>query len=115
MTAQHTTGPWKTLPEEAGKAYIRVRGTRLGATYKIANVLVHTYPGALDIELNEARANASLIAAAPDLIDALKDLAQSIVWKEFGECRGFTKGMPLPIITAVEKARAAIAKAGGAA
>lgn len=52
-------------------------------------------------------------AQRDELLDALKDLAQSVVWKEFGECRGFTDSMPLPIITAVEKARAAIAKAGG--
>lgn len=103
MNARHTRGPWETLPEEAGKAYIRVRGTRLGATYKIANVLVHTYPGALDYELHEARANARLIAAAPDLLEALLVARDHIDMGalEISHCKD------------AACIRAAIAKAGG--
>lgn len=103
MSAQHVPGPWQTMPEEAGKAYIRVRGTRLGATYKIANVLVHTYPGALDVELNEARATARLIAAAPDFYEACKAL--------IAYC---DKNPPMgDSLWCVQQIRAAIAKAGG--
>lgn len=65
--AEHTPGPWAVLPEECDKPYIRVRGTRLGGRYKIANVLTPVYEGAPDREADETRANARLIAAAPDL------------------------------------------------
>ena len=37
--AAHTPGPWQLLPEEAGKDYLRIRGTQLGGRYKVANVL----------------------------------------------------------------------------
>jgi hypothetical protein len=70
----HTRGPWVALPCEADKKYLRVRGTRLGARYKIANVLVPEYEGAEDREVDETFANALLIAAAPDLLDALRRL-----------------------------------------
>jgi hypothetical protein len=56
-------GPWKELPEEVGRAYIRIRGTRLGCRYKIANVVC---PVDLDREIEETRANAQFIAHAPD-------------------------------------------------
>lgn len=42
------------------------------------------------------------------LREALADAAQSIAWKEFGECRGFTDPMPLPVVTAVAKAKHAL-------
>lgn len=34
-----TPGPWRLLPAEDGVPYLRIRGTRIGARYKIANVL----------------------------------------------------------------------------
>lgn len=42
------------------------------------------------------------------LREALADTAQSIAWSQFGECRGFTESMPLPTITAPEKAKQAL-------
>ena len=42
------------------------------------------------------------------LREALADTAQSIAWREFGECRGFTESMPLPTPTAVENAKQAL-------
>lgn len=105
MSGQHTPGPWEVKPEEAGKPYIRIRGTRLGHTYKIANVLVHTYPGALDAELNEARKTARLIAAAPDFYEACKAL--------IAYC---DKNPPMgESLWSVQLIRAAIAKAEGGA
>jgi hypothetical protein len=56
------------MPDEADKLYIRVRGTRLGARYKIANVLMAVD---LDFERQEAIANARLIAKAPELLAQL--------------------------------------------
>ena len=77
MSAAHTPGPWRLLPEEVDKPYIRVRGTRLGGRYKIANVVSVVYDCAHEREAQETRANAHLIASAPDLLaerDRLKAL-----------------------------------------
>jgi hypothetical protein len=72
---KHTSGPWKVLPEECDNSYIRIRGTVLGGRYKIANVITPVYPGVPEFEAQETRANARLIAAAPDLLEALKQIA----------------------------------------
>jgi hypothetical protein len=64
-----TPGPWLVLPEEPGVPYIRIRGSRLGRLYKIANALLPL--AATDTEgIEEARRNARLIAAAPKLLAA---------------------------------------------
>ena len=51
---------------------------------------------------------ASRLARIAELEAALRDLAQSVVWLYFGECRGFSDGPPLPINKAIEIARAAL-------
>lgn len=61
----HTPGPWRVLPDE-GKGYFRIRG--LGRRYRIANVLNPNLS-----EQSQSAANARLIAAAPDLLEALKE------------------------------------------
>ncbi len=67
MSTEHTPGPWKALPEECDRPYIRIRGTVLGGRYKVANVLTPVYEGGPSHGAEETRANAKLIAAAPDL------------------------------------------------
>lgn len=64
-----TKGPWTVLPEEKDKPYIRIRGTQLGARYKIANALY--IEGVGDFEAEEAKANAHLIAASPLMYEML--------------------------------------------
>jgi len=88
MKAQHTPGPWCLLPEEKDKPYIRVRGTRLGRRFKVANVLNPVYEGVHEREAQETRANARLIEAAPDLLDALIAARPWIVTDRntFAEC-----------------------------
>lgn len=54
-----------------------------------------------------------LEAANTELLKALKMNAQALSWLAFGECRGFTEGLPTAI-EATDAARAAIAKHGGA-
>lgn len=63
LLSRATPGPWEARQAEEGKAYARVRGTRLGGKFKIANAL----GGATDFEAQEAEANAELIALAPTL------------------------------------------------
>ena len=72
--SKFTKGPWQVLPEEADKDYIRIRGTVWGGRYKVANVPTPVYEGVPQRELEETRANAALIAAAPELLAALEGL-----------------------------------------
>ncbi len=72
----HTLGPWRILPEECDKPYIRVRGTALGRRFKIANVITPCYEGVDSREAEETRANARLIAAAPELLEALVEFVE---------------------------------------
>ena len=94
--SKHTPGPWETKPEECDRPYIRVRGTRLGCRFKVANVLTPVYENVHKREAEETRANARLIAAAPELLEALRAMLDE-------DDGGMT----------ASKARAAIAKATG--
>ena len=66
MSTQHTPGPWECLPDE-GNGYLRIRGTKGGNLFKIANV-----PASTPYNRKETEANARLIAAAPDMLRALQ-------------------------------------------
>jgi uncharacterized NAD-dependent epimerase/dehydratase family protein len=103
MTTKHTPGPWIALPEEGDKPYVRIRGTRLGRRYKIANVMNAGYDNPPEREAEETRANARLIEASPDLLEALQEvfvIGDRLVADVYGH-------------EFKEKARAAIAKATG--
>ena len=52
-----------------------------------------------------------LEAANAELLQALKMNAQVVSWLSFGECRGFTEGLPTAL-EATEAARSAIKKHG---
>jgi hypothetical protein len=71
---KYTEGPWQIMPEEVDRDYIRIRGTRLGQRYKIANVLTPTHPGVSSKEAEETRANAALIVTSPRLLACIKDI-----------------------------------------
>ena len=77
MSAKYTPGPWAVLPEEVDRDYIRVRGTRLGGRYKVANVLTPTGEGVPAREADETRANARLIAAAPKMYEYIESSASN--------------------------------------
>ena len=97
MTA-HTPGPWRTN----GADVVSNNGSPVSKV-----ILNYNRTIAFDTERAEAEANASLIAAAPDLLEALKDMTHGL--PELLENIGYTdeEGM-------IEKARAAIKKANGA-
>lgn len=121
---EHTPGPWKILAEGCDKPYIRIRGSRLGGRFKIANVLTPVYEGMLSKEAEETRANAHLIAAAPDLLEALKgyislrDKKLAIKYSdettteaEKAQIRKAVSDNIIALLVHDDKARAAIAKA----
>jgi hypothetical protein len=82
---KHTPGPWKH------EGHGDITGTENGRKYDVACVY-------LRIPAGRQEANASLIAAAPDLLDALEFVMNRLVDKHEDDI-------------AAQKARAAIAKA----
>ena len=89
MSAEHTSGPWNVLWEQRGAIV-----TAKGDLYDVAIVR--------DIGNEDNKANALLIAAAPDLLAALLEADQDFATEGFNEDGPYRK----PI-------RAAIAKATG--
>lgn len=106
-----TPGPWRVLPEECDRAYIRIRGDCPGTRYKIANVLTPVYDGVSEREAKETRANAHLIRTAPELYDALEEALQSLeyVQNAHPEATGIAKR-----VEDIARGRAVLAKARGA-
>lgn len=100
MTAKHTPGPWTP---EFGEAY-RVRAQQDGGQVAIMMNLKGRHGLAGRRNGDEVAANARLIAAAPELLEALKACA--------AVCAGETMNKR-GLISALEQARAAIAKATG--
>jgi hypothetical protein len=92
---QHTPGPWTVAEDDInGQAIVRGRHTEIATCW-------HHCLGSLEIQM---RANARLIAAAPDLLEACQTLAtlrDTDDWIATGRL-------------AVKQARDAIAKATGA-
>lgn len=122
MTRKHTRGPWMTLPDEADKPYVRVRGTIAGTRFKIANVLKPIYDDAPEWEEEETRANVRLIEAAPDLLEALSLAVQYLdepagctaeIIGDREKFEALLKRAKESQAEAISKARAAIAKANG--
>jgi hypothetical protein len=77
MEKKFTRAPWQIKHSESKSAF-NVIGTNLGEKYKIARCpyVVSELTELTDRERKEAEANAKLIAAAPEMLDAL-DLAQA--------------------------------------
>jgi len=107
-TVKHTKGPWLVRPHWNDEARFEVfpdREVEFGSPAEIADVCAHSADD-FDKEVAEAKANANLIAAAPDLLEALGDFASmkcetaGVEDLEGGCCRTC-------------RARAAIAKATG--
>jgi hypothetical protein len=87
MTAQHTPGPWISIDNLIGN--------------EDCEIATLWYPEYSPNKHRERRANAKLIAAAPDLLEALQLLMAQTNSNE--------------LAVALDKARAAIAKATGSA
>ena len=105
----YTKGPWILLPQEDGVEYFRIRGT-LGLRYKIANVYFlnfnYAYKELHKRDLEESLANARLISAAPELLEALQNCVAFIEEASIEEAQWHWEP--------IEKAAKAIQKATGA-
>lgn len=69
-TVKHTKGPWLVRPHWSDESRFEVypdREVEFGSPAEIADVCAHSSED-FDKEVAEAKANANLIAAAPDLL-----------------------------------------------
>lgn len=96
--SKHTPGPWRIFETDHGSKIIGI-GSEDGAG--VADAGFGLWGGDSD----EARANARLVAAAPELLEALKYLVM--------HCKGLDRFEGNPINEAIRAGREAIAKAEG--
>lgn len=89
---KHTPGPWRVGKNLANQATVEPTNNR--------HFVIATVP----LKSEEDYANAVLMAAAPDLLEALKDLLQTMLNR--GEHLGLDDRGPV-----LDKARAALTKA----
>lgn len=79
--SKHTPGPWEIIGKttaQGGPLFIEsiCKDEHVGPICEIRSNL--KYPGCSQEDANGRNANASLIAAAPDLLEALEELLQLI-------------------------------------
>lgn len=103
MSAQHTPGPWIIGDENNSHAQVCIGATDMTADMSRES----SYTGQMVMSREEMLANARLIAAAPDLLEALDK-----VWPFLQEDDGHGANAPA-YQSAINAARAAIAKAKG--
>ncbi|HZF98292.1 MAG TPA: hypothetical protein VEY92_08630 [Pseudoxanthomonas sp.] len=104
---KHTPGPWEWVCKWASYSLVASNGQTVADDGSAGN----EYSPSIDPGDNgESGANARLIAAAPDLLEALKEAMQSLeyVHRAHPENTGIAKR-----IEDINRARAAIAKATG--
>lgn len=101
--ARHTPGPWTA--SERDRSYVRIDSDHWAM---LATVVVRM--SGADENIPSGEANARLIAAAPDLLDALKEFVEPFAgW----DIQNFIKRSDPATAVRVTKARTAIAKAEG--
>lgn len=106
MGIKHTPGPWRVSSESPRIIQKDYRAIGSDAGFLIASTMGHDNSGFYASE-QEADANARLIAAAPELLEALTD---AVI--DFDNWAAHEDNHPHEhLVVWVEKARAAIAKA----
>lgn len=111
MTTKHTPGPWRLdiAARSAGFAVVASRPKASGGTNRVCSTIpANRTPDAFE----EAKANARLIAAAPEMLAALKDAIGALEFcrdyhSDLGnEDQDFAQGKLEAAITAIAKAEA---------
>jgi hypothetical protein len=118
VSNRHTPGPWG-VEDPFGPDLLLIVSRPSGPPHQwghIAQVSLERENN-LDPTRKEAEANARLIAAAPDMLETLKDIAARQTWNEATQARPqvrFTKAeFSNALDNCIEVARAAVAKAEG--
>src|SRR5690349_20659367 len=108
-TAKHTPGPW--AESDWMESFVSITHDGL----VVAEVQPKLWNGTPKISRAEVKANARLIAAAPDLLEALKSVTADAdeAIKEAGGCDHSVGICMCPEKRNVERAREAIARAEG--
>jgi hypothetical protein len=118
--ASHTPGPWTRTGSTNSDAEVEIHGRMNGTNPDLAPITIATVVRAGDLGWGEGEANAALIAAAPELLEALKEACEQMesdaiqIDGEWGNCREIKElerdgDLPNALVTA----RAAIARAEG--
>jgi len=109
---KHTPGPWNKTEDKLTQQYYIARPYRESVLH-IANVTKEDVGYGISEE--EYHANASLIAAAPELLEACKDLAHqlAIFNKKFLHKNDKYSALQTGVVQSYNKAIKAIAKAEG--
>lgn len=105
---KHTPGPWHHQT-----AFGTIYSQATCVTNAVASVLTKKNAGGSDVKDAEAVANGNLIAAAPDLLEALKTALSAL--QSASDSVAWHAGLAKQNDSATEAARAAIAKAEGGA
>ena len=116
MTNKHTPAPWKAVINGVG--YWEVVHPWPEQSFEEANHYSPTVVHVCTKEGDEQEANARLISAAPDLLEALKILTERIAYYASlaeGEAPNIEQWAYTDGSSDVAKARSAIAKATGGA
>jgi hypothetical protein len=108
--AAHTPGPWSASEENCGGGMNIFAGKlRIGHTAEVSEINASRV-GARPVTSDEAKANARVIAAAPDLLDAARTVLAGLVARI--EAASAT-GSPVQIFDGISALDAAIRKASG--
>ena len=107
--AKHTPGPWKADLCLEGWGIHEVQRADGAGIARLAEMQTAFAP-----DDKEGIANALLIAAAPDLLEALRAARRAMQEAEVAWCDG-TPSAPVELLNAISDAQAAIAKATGGA
>jgi hypothetical protein len=120
MTTKHTPGPWVWAEDHPTNACANVRAKTekgwdedIATLYGSEDVPKPSEPGEPWGDHPIRRANARLIAAAPDLLEALNDALAVMTADTVGTIHMDDPDWYRQLWAAVDKARAAIAKAEG--
>jgi hypothetical protein len=115
MENKHTPGPWTTY----GLNEYDCPGVESKSSESISIVVfgnsLDENAGVLGRTVEEAKANARLIAAAPELLEALENIIDDLTEEYQLRAQSYTDGEPLTgaLRSALDRARTAIAKAEG--
>lgn len=111
MTYKHTQGPWHY--DWTTKTNGVAQGWSVGPADKPLDQMDHIDPVlTIENDCEEAEANAQLIAAAPELLEALEEFYNDVVKEVCSQGDGFTEEGLLHL-KVFQKAKSVIEKAGG--